>query len=281
LVLAGGGARGFAHLGVFKALQERGVEVDFVGGTSIGAAMAALVAADQSLAGTMAITRRAFAINPTGDFNWLPLISLIGGRRLRRIVGQTMTDLLGFAPDVEDLWKNYYCIATNYSQAREQVIGSGPLLEAVLASTAIPGALPPAIVDGDLLCDGGTFNNFPVDVMRKLRGVGTVIGVDLNARKPRRMEFDTIPGTWALLRDRLRPRRLRRYKLPSLAAYLMNVTILYSMSRAHRGQATCDIYFNPPLDRVGLLEWKRFDDIVQQGYAHAVDVLKAQEANPP
>ena len=281
LVLAGGGARGFAHLGVFKALQEHGVEVDFVGGTSIGAAMAALVAADQPLAGTMAITRRAFRINPTGDFNWLPLISLIGGRRLRRIVGQAMTELLGFAPDVEDLWKNYYCIATNYSQAREQVIGSGPLLEAVLASTAIPGALPPAIVDGDLLCDGGTFNNFPVDIMRRLRGVGTVIGVDLNARKPRRMEFDKVPGTWALLRDRLRPRRLRRYKLPTLAAYLMNVTILYSMSRAHRAQAMCDMYFNPPLDRVGLLEWKRFDDIVQQGYAHAVEVLAAQQASPP
>jgi NTE family protein len=281
LVLAGGGARGFAHLGVFKALQEHGVEVDFVGGTSIGAAMAALVAADQPLAATMAITRRAFRINPTGDFNWLPLISLIGGRRLRRVVGQAMTELVGFAPDVEDLWKNYYCVATNYSQAREQVIGSGPLLEAVLASTAIPGALPPAVVDGDLLCDGGTFNNFPVDIMRKLRGVGTVIGIDLNARKPRRMEFDKVPGTWALLRDRLRPRRLRRYKLPTLAAYLMNVTILYSMSRAHRAQAMSDLYFNPPLDRVGLLEWKRYDDIVQQGYAHAVEVLAAQQVSRP
>lgn len=281
LVLAGGGARGFAHLGVFKALQERSIEVDFVGGTSIGAVMAALVAADQPLDGTTAITRRAFRINPTGDFNWLPLISLIGGRRLRQIVGRAMTDLLGFAPDVEDLWKNYYCIATNYSQAREQVIGSGPLLEALLASTAIPGALPPAIVDGDLLCDGGTFNNFPVDIMRKLRGVGTVIGVDLNARKPRRMAFDKVPGTWALLRDRLRPRRLRRYKLPTLAAYLMNVTILYSMSRAHRAQAMCDLYFNPPLDRVGLLEWKRFDDIVQQGYVHAGEVLAAEQASAP
>jgi len=281
LVLAGGGARGFAHLGVFKALQERGIEVDFVGGTSIGAVMAALVAADQPLGQTTAITRRAFGINPTRDFNWLPLISLIGGRRLRRIVDQAMTDLFGFAPDIEDLWKNCYCIATNYSQAREQVIGSGPLCEALLASTAIPGALPPAVVDGDLLCDGGTFNNFPVDVMRKVRGVGTVIGVDLNARKPRRMEFDTVPGTWALLRDRLRPYKLRRYKLPSLAAYLMNVTILYSMSRTRHAQGLTDMYFNPPLDRVGLLEWKRFDDIVQQGYAHAVEVLQASDTGPP
>ena len=273
LVLAGGGARGFAHLGVHQALQEHGIEVDFVGGTSIGAVMAALVAADQPMDQARAITRRAFSINPTGDFNWLPLLSLISGRRLRRIVTQAVTELVGFEADIEDLWKNFYCIAANYSHAREQPLHSGPLRKALLASTAIPGALPPVIVDGDLLCDGGTFNNFPVDVMRNVRGVGSVIGVDLNSRKARRIEFDEVPGTWALLRDRLRPRKKRRYKLPSLPAYLMNVTILYSMSRQRHAQLQTDLYFNPPLDRVGLLEWKRFDQIVQQGHAHAIEVL--------
>ena len=273
LVLAGGGARGFAHLGVYQALQEHGIEVDFVGGTSIGAVMAALVASDQPLATAMAVTRRAFALNPTGDFNWLPLLSLIGGGRLRRAIAEALEQLLGCSADIEDLWKNYYCIATNYSQAREQPLRSGSLPKALRASTAIPGALPPVILDGDLVCDGGTFNNFPVDVMRKLRGVGQVIGVDLNFKKPRRIEFDEVPGTWTLLRDRLRPRKQQRYKLPTMASYLMNVTILYSMSRQRHAQLQTDLYFNPPLDRVGLLEWKRFDQIVQQGYAHAVEVL--------
>ena len=278
LVLAGGGARGFAHLGVARALQEQGIEVDFVGGTSIGAVMAALVASDQPLAKAMDVTRRAFGSNPTGDYNWLPLMSLISGRRLRRTIDDSLNDLLGFAPDIEDLWKNYYCIATNFSQAREHPLRRGPLPKALRASTAIPGALPPTVIDGDLLCDGGTFNNFPVDVMRNLRGVGSVIGVDLNSRKPRRLDFDEVPGTWALLRDRLRPRKQRRYKLPSMAAYLMNVTILYSMSRQHQAQGLTDLYFNPPMDRVGLLEWKRFDDIVAQGYAHAVEVLQARDS---
>jgi NTE family protein len=82
-----------------------------------------------------------------------------------------------------------------------------------------------------------------------------------------------VPGTWALLRDRLRPRAKRRYKLPTMVSYLLNVTILYSMSRQRHAQALTDLYFNPPLDRVGLLEWKRFDQIVEQGYAHAVEVL--------
>jgi NTE family protein len=108
-----------------------------------------------------------------------------------------------------------------------------------------------------------------------------VIGVDLNSKKARRIEFDEVPGTWALLRDRLRPRKQRRYKLPSLASYLMNVTILYSMSRQHHAQMQTDLYFNPPLDRVGLLEWKRFDQIVAQGHAHAVEVLKARASGRP
>jgi NTE family protein len=142
-----------------------------------------------------------------------------------------------------------------------------------MASIAIPGALPPVISDGDLLCDGGTFNNFPVDVMHRMRGVGTVIGVDLNFRQPRRIAHADMPGSWALLRDRLRPRAQRRYKLPSLASYLMNVTILYSVSRQRQAQRLTDLYFNPPLDRVGMLQWNRFAQVVAQGHAHACQVL--------
>ncbi len=278
LVLAGGGARGFAHFGVLRALQEAGIEVDFVGGTSMGSVMGALVASDKPLPAMLQIARHAFRRNPTGDFNLLPLISLIKGRRLRQTVRQAVVDVLGSpTAGIEDLWKPFFCIATNYSQAREQTLQRGPLERALLASTAIPGALPPVVMGGDLLCDGGTFNNFPVDVMRGLRGVGTVIGVDLSTQRPKPLTFDEVPGTWALLRDRLRPRSRRRYRLPSLAAYLMNVTILYSVSRHAESQRAADIVFNPPLYRVGLLQWSRFDSIVEQGYAHAKEVLARPE----
>jgi NTE family protein len=274
LVLAGGGARGLAHIGVHRALQERGIEIDVVGGTSIGSVMAAYVATDRGSDAVTANARRAFSANPTGDFNLLPLLSLIKGKRLRRIVKQGLQDLTGQDDaQIEDLWKSYYCVATNYSKATEQIVRSGSLQDAILASIAIPGALPPLISDGDLLCDGGTFNNFPVDVMRGTRGIGRVIGVDLSFRKPRRIEHAEVPGTWALLRDRLRPRAQRRYKLPSLAAYLMNVTILYSTSRQREGRKLTDVYMNPPLDRVGMLQWDRFDQIVKQGYEHACQVL--------
>ena len=131
------------------------------------------------------------------------------------------------------------------------------------------------MIDGDLLCDGGTFNNFPVDVMRQARGVGRVMGVDLSLRKARRIDLIEVPGTWALLRDRLRPHQRRLYKLPSLVAYLMNVTVLYSTSRQRQAQKLTDLYFKPALERVGMLQWKRFDHIVEQGRLHGVQVLGA------
>lgn len=275
LVLAGGGAKGLAHLGLYQALQERGLVVDFVGGTSIGSIMAAMVASDQPLVKLMPIARAAFADKPTGDFNLLPLISLIRGRRMRRILQVALEKVFGHPADVEDTWKNYFCVASNYTEAREQVISQGPLTQSILASTAIPGAFPPVPVAGDLLFDGGTFNNFPVSIMRKRRGVGKVIGMDLGTRKPKPVAFDEVPGTWTLLRDRLRPRQQRRYKLPSFMAYLLNVNIMYSTSRQGESRRLTDLYFSPPLERVGMLQWQRFDSISRQGYEYACEVLDA------
>ncbi|WP_310389477.1 cyclic nucleotide-binding and patatin-like phospholipase domain-containing protein [Roseateles sp.] len=281
LVLAGGGARGLAHIGIYRALTERGIEIDLVGGTSIGAVMAALVATDRSIDAVTVAAQKAFASNPTGDFNWLPMISLIRGRRMRRVVAGSIIELTGHDAQIEDLWKNFFCIATNYSQAREQLLAQGSLLKSLLASVAIPGALPPVVLGGDLLCDGGTFNNLPADVMRGRWGIGRVIGVDLGSNKPRRFEFDEVPGSLTLLRDSLRPRAKRRYKLPALSALLMNVTVLYSTSRQREVRKLIDLYFNPPLQRIGMLQWSRFDELVQLGYLHACEVLDAQRPENP
>ncbi len=279
LVLAGGGARGFAHLGVYRALRERGIEVDYVGGTSIGAVMAALIASDLPFDTVKAIASESFARNPTGDFTFFPLISLFKGQRLRAIVTEAVHRIGGQGAHVEDLWKNYFCVATNFSKACEVVLQRGDLIKAVLSSVAIPGALPPVVMDGDLLFDGGTFNNFPVNLMRLQRGVGTVIGVDLSSTKTRRIEFAEMPGVWALLRDKLRARKNRRFKLPSLPNLLINTTVLYSMSRQKQAKALTDIYINPPLDRIGMLDWSQFEIVVQQGYLHALNVLGEVDAS--
>ncbi len=274
LVLAGGGARGFAHLGVLQALRDAGVEVDRVGGTSIGSVMAAMAAAEPPLDEAIAMLRSAFAINPTGDINLVPMISLIRGRRLRRIVSHAAFSLLGGPAAIEDLWKGFFCVATNFTQQREQVLDRGDLVTALLASTAIPGALPPVLHGGELLCDGGSFNNFPADVMQRMRGIGTVIGVDLALQQPRPLDLPELPGPWALAWDRLRSPRRRKYALPSLTSFLWGVTMLYSASRRQQARACCDLCFNPPLHRVGMLQWNRFDKIQRQGREHAQQVLQ-------
>jgi NTE family protein len=284
LVLAGGGARGLAHLGVLRALQEQGIEVDAVGGTSIGAVMATYVGSRRPLDEVMANARGALASNPTGDLSAMPWLSVFRGARLRRTLEAAVGAL--FVRDaesvhLEDLWLPTFFVATNYSQAQEQVLARGPLVRLLLASTAIPGALPPVLHDGDLLCDGGSFNNFPVDVMRAQHGIGPVIGIDLDYRQPLKVDLDELPGGWSLFFDQWRAPRRRRYRLPSLPTYLMTVMVLYSISRSRRSRTLTDLYFNPPLERVGLLQWKRFDRIVQRGYEHGLAVLTERAASTP
>lgn len=275
LVLAGGGARGFAHLGIWRALNERGVEIDCVGGTSMGAVMAAAIAADREIPETMGVLKQAFKVNPTGDYSLLPLISLIKGGRVRSVVERSIASLMGGPVDIVDLWKGYFCIASNYSRGCEAQWHKGDLARSLRASIAIPGALPPVVLDGELFSDGGTFNNYPADVMRGMRGVGKVIGVDLSARSVRRLEFDEMPSTWQVFFDRWKPRKKRRYRVPSLVSYLLNVSILYSVSRQDEARKQTDLYFNPPLSQFGFLQWSRFSAIVKGGDAHAREVLGA------
>ena len=273
LVLSGGGARGMSHLGVWRALAERGIDVDYVGGTSIGSIMTSLIAADRPLALLNEVAQEALGANPTGDVNPVPVLSLVKGQRVKRVIARVVERLFGFQADVEDLWKNAFCVATNFSTASEDVARRGPLARAILASIAIPGALPPILRDGHLLCDGGTLNNFPVDVMRRMRGVSRVIGVDLGGTESLKVDLAEVPSHWQLLLDRLRPRRWRRYALPSFMGYLINALLLHSMSRQRMAAQGVDLYFKPELGKVGLLEWKKAADIEERGYQHAKAVL--------
>ncbi len=275
LVLGGGGARGFAHLGVWKALSDLGIEIDCVGGTSMGAVMAASIAADKGIPKTLEVIKQAFKINPTGDYSMLPLISLIKGRRVRAVVERSINALTGGPVDIVDLWKGYFCIASNYSRGCEASLHKGDLGRSLRSSIAIPGALPPVVMDGELYCDGGTFNNFPANIMREMRGVGKVIGVDVSSRSFRPLDFDEMPSAWQVLFDRWRPRKKRRYRVPSLVAYLLNVSVLYSVSRQSESRAQTDLYFNPSLSKFGFLQWTRFSAIVQEGDEHARQVVGA------
>ncbi|QHV97030.1 patatin-like phospholipase family protein [Spirosoma endbachense] len=273
LVLAGGGAKGFAHLGVLKALQEFNIPVDFVGGTSVGGLLAASVSFDQPLDIMRQHLKKAAFFNPTKDYNWLPLISLIRGKRIDQMIQDTVRAFIGHSEaNIEDMWLTLFTVSSNYTLAREEIHSRGPLVKYLKATTAIPGVFPP-VIDGDnLLVDGGMFNNFPVDVMSRMP-VGKVIGVDLSIDKLHKMTIDTIPSPTELLRDRLRPKKLRKYRLPSLLAIMLNATLLSSAARRNETKQHLDLYFNPDVTQFGLMQWASFDNVVDMGYEHAKRIL--------
>ena len=272
LVLSGGGARGFAHLGVMRAMEEAGIGVDLVAGTSIGAVMAAYAGMDISALEMIDAARAAFRENPTGDYNLVPLMSLISGNRLRRVIDAAVVESRGQHIDIEDLWKTYFCITSNYSAAREVVHTRGPLAKSIRASVSIPGALPPVMLGGELHIDGGTFNNFPTDVMAR-RGAARIVGVDLLRDRGLRYELDDVPGALELMRDRLRG-RARRYQFPSLTSLLLNTSQMYSYARQQESQSLVDLHFAPAVYGFGMLEWSQFDRIVDAGYRHGIEQLE-------
>ena len=260
LVLAGGGARGFAHLGVIAVLREAGVQVDLVGGTSIGAIMGSLIAHDLDADGLKLAMDEIFVRHgsPTGDFNPVPVVSFIKGERARKAARRTVGRFGDDGMGLEDIWKPFFCVAANYDTGEAAVLARGSAEEALLASFAIPGALPPIVIDGHLHVDGGTVNNLPVDEMEAM-GVGSIVAVDLMSDHVRTRDFERVPSSGRLLADRLRGRKGRRYKVPGVIEILFNSATLHSMGHQRRMRERADLCIRPDLRGVKLLEWKAIE----------------------
>ncbi|MDU8943878.1 cyclic nucleotide-binding and patatin-like phospholipase domain-containing protein [Ovoidimarina sediminis] len=136
IVFAGGGARGAAHLGAIRALQEAGVDFDIVGGTSIGAAVAAWYA--MGLRGTAldAAACKVFVESggPTSDWNLLPILSLVKGKRTRDLAIAAIREATGRDIDIEDTWTPYFCLSANYTAQDQAVLQRAPLWKALTAT---------------------------------------------------------------------------------------------------------------------------------------------------
>ena len=275
LVLAGGAAKGFAHLGVYKALREEGIEIDYLGGTSVGGMMAALIAFDTSVDDLICHTRKGALHNPTKDINLFPLISLVRGKRMSKMIKSALYDFT-HCPDLDlaDTWLPTFLVTSNYSKAKEELHTKGDLHRLLLATSAIPGVFPPVVMGNDFLVDGGTFNNFPTDVMNSV-GVGKIIGVDFFSKKNYKLDFSETPDAYALVMDRLRPKRKRKYRMPSIVSILLNANLLYSYARRKESLKHLDLYFNPQVAKFGFTNWAAFDKILEEGYQHAKERLSA------
>ena len=273
LVLAGGGARGFAHLGVIRALSEAGIPVDAIGGTSFGALAATGPARGFEIEHMMEELRFAFSNERPLDDYTLPIVSLVRGDKLDQLLRKYL-DM-----DIEDLWIPYFAVSSNLSENRIEVHDRGTLWSAVRASVSLPGILPPLLHNGSLLIDGGVLNNLPVDVMRdKIRG--RIIAVDLSVEHEYRLEGQTIPSGYEYLKSRLLP-WVEPIEAPTLARVLMKTTTLASRREVELARKTAHLYMNVPLAEYDLMDWARFHEIVEAGYRFANRTLLEFTARDP
>ncbi len=277
IVLGGGGPRGFAHLGVLRALEEAGVPVDVVGGTSIGAVMGALCAqglpdAERVERAVTAFTRSGRLVSPT-----LPLIALSSGRRVDRLLSENLGDAF-----IEDLPRRFFCVSANLTRAEEVIHERGVLWRAVRASLSLPGIFPPIYQDGDLLVDGGALDNVPVEVMRAKIGSGLVIAVDLtpDVEPVTGAPFESGLSGWRVLGRRLNP-LAPAHLLPNIVDVLSRSAVLSSVRhrRTTLADQHIDLLLRPPVAGISALDFKAGVRLIETGYRHAVEALERSGLN--
>lgn len=171
LALGSGGARGFAHLGVLKVLQEEGIPISYLAGSSIGALVAVLYASGHGLS---RLYRLAKSFRRNDFLDWtVPKMGLIAGERITEFIR-----LLTKGRRIEELSPPVAVIAADLQTGEKVVFRQGDAAQAVQASISIPGIFVPAAVDGRLLVDGGVVDRVPVSVVRAM-GADLVIAVDV------------------------------------------------------------------------------------------------------
>lgn len=267
MVLAGGAARGFAHLGVYRAMEELGQPVDWIGGTSIGGIIGAGLAAPWSSEEAIRRTRECFIVGkPFSDYT-LPVVSLIKGRRMDRL----LKEHLDF--EIEDLPTPFFCLSCHLDTGDVTLHERGNVADAVRAGASIPGIIPPAVVNRRLAVDGMVVNNLPVDVMQR-KPVGTIVAVDLSSDKQYEVDYEKTPPAWSILRGRYLP-FAKRHRVPGFSTVMLRATELGTLARVRELGRQADLLLKPPVRAFGMTEVRAFDRIVEAGYQHAMEVIPA------
>ena len=197
LVLGGGGARGLAHLGVIRALEDSGIPIDFIGGTSQGAFMGALYANTLSSSAMVEPCKQFGSI--FGFFRiitglTLPVLSWFHGGTFTKSIQRALG-----TNQIEDLWIPYFCITTNMSSNDMDIHTVGSLWKYVRASMSVLGLLPPVIdSDGEIMVDGGYVNNLPVDIMQTVCNPALIIASDVEDKDNSSFKDVYNYGMWCL-----------------------------------------------------------------------------------
>ena len=249
VVLSGGGARGFAHIGALAELEADGIDVDRYGGCSMGSFIAAMAAAGWSARDIRDRCHEELVRHsPFNDYT-LPRVALIRSRKAAR-----MFDRLFGEMTIEELAKPLFTVSADLLSSRLVVHRRGSLTEAVGASMSIPGLVPPLSRRGRLLVDGGVLNNLPIDAMAD-SGEGPIVAVDV----VRRLEASAVDEP----------------PLPSIMETLSRATVLGSVERAERNRELALLVITPDTQDIPLRDFRALDRAVEAGRAAARAALDA------
>lgn len=254
LVLSGGGARAFAHVGVIEELLAAGVTIDRVGGASMGAFVGGLLAMGMDAAAIDAHCYEEWVRrNPLADYR-LPRISLIRGARARAMAERVLPGL------IEDLPRSFYCVSTDIIAAELVVHRRGELALAVAASMCLPGVAPPVQVGNRLLVDGGLFDNLPVATMAG-EAEGPIIACDASEPEQRSLAPGETPPT------------------PGLIDTLARVMLLSTTDTLEHARRYADVVITPEHESVGRMEFHSLDRMRESGRRAALAALEAAPAS--
>jgi predicted acylesterase/phospholipase RssA/CRP-like cAMP-binding protein len=270
LVLSGGGAAGFGHIGAIRALREAGIPIDLIGGTSQGGLMACQYAMGWDEETILAKNRAAIAHRFDYTF---PITALMAGAEMTDVVQEMFGDA-----QLEDMWIHCFCITTNLSRASLMIHERGPVWKYTRATTSLPGVLPPVIDGGDMLLDGGLLNNLPTDVMRQRGDCGIVFACDvasaIGSARTHDLPYEASISGWKVLWRRLNP-FTSALKVPTLGQIMTRVAIINDAQHTQAARDLADYYMRLDLRSYGMLEFAALEQIVESAYRSAQATVAA------
>jgi NTE family protein len=263
LVLSGGGARAYAHIGAIKALRERGTPIDFVCGVSMGAIIAAGLALDWNSQEMDARIRDAFVSTSPLDDIALPLLAMTRGEKVKERLARHFGDV-----EIADLWLPFFCVSSNLTTGSYQMHKSGRLRDALRATISLPGVLPPATTeDNNVLVDGAVMKNFPADIMR-LSHAGPIVGVDVS--RGRSITADDVArpeSVWRWIRSG------QWRKGPPIVSLLMRAATVSTGRDLAAAREATDVLITPDLTGVEIRDWSAYEPAVEAGYRATLEAF--------
>ncbi len=282
VILSGGGTRGWAHLGAIKAIREKKIPIDMIGGTSVGAIIAGCYAIHESYEDAYERFHKIIVASAKSiswrSLTW-PAISLFNAKGFTLSLMEVFEEVR-----IENLWLPFFCVSCNLATNQEEVHREGLLWQKTRASSSVPGIIPPMVINNELHFDGGLLNNLPVDVGRAFLGKkAKIIAVDLNSVMQDRHKYIFPPIL--TFKQALFAKfgfTLDHYHFPRFTEAFMRGMFMGSLLKSTQNGLTSNVLVSLDLNKFRLLQsnLKQAEKLIQIGYDATIkqlDLIKADE----